>query len=157
MMLRALAVVASLSGATATFASCPAPELGHVDIYPTANVLPENLLRIYVYYPRPMAFGEGFANVRLLDAEGVVIEGAFLPTREELWSPDRRRLTLLFDPGRIKTGLIGSETLGPVLIVGQAYTFEVPALAVDRNDCPLGTTTTFQFTVGHADVTPLQS
>ncbi len=154
MMLRALAVVASLSGATATFASCPAPELGHVDIYPTANVLPENLLRIYVYYPRPMAFGEGFANVRLLDAEGVVVEGAFLPTREELWSPDRRRLTLLLDPGRIKTGLIASETLGPVLMVGQAYTFEVPALAVDRNDCPLGTTTTFQFTVGHADVTP---
>ncbi|MEL6919894.1 MAG: hypothetical protein AAFO77_02560 [Pseudomonadota bacterium] len=154
MMLRAFAVVASLCGATTAYAACPAPELGHVDIYPTANVLPENLLRLYVYYPRPMAANEGRANVRLLDADGSVIEGAFLPTREELWSPDRRRLTLLLDPGRVKKGLIASAALGPVLIAGQAYTFEVPATALDTNDCPLGTATAFRFTAGPSDITP---
>lgn len=154
MILRAFAVVASVCGATTTFAACPAPELGHVDIYPTANVLPENLLRIYVYYPRPMAIGEGRANVRLLDADGAVIEGAFLPTREELWSPDRRRLTLLLNPGRVKTGLIANAAFGSVLVAGQAYTFEVLATALDRNDCPLGTATALHFTAGPADVDP---
>ncbi|MEO0384175.1 MAG: hypothetical protein AAF234_11555 [Pseudomonadota bacterium] len=145
---------AYLSGATAAFATCPAPELGQVDIYPTANVLPENLLRLYVYYPRAMAAGEGRPDVRLLDAEGAVVEGAFLPTREDLWSPDRRRLTLLFDPGRVKTGLIASEALGTVLVAGQAYTLEVPATAMDTNNCPLGTASAFHFTVGPADIEP---
>jgi len=47
---------------------------------------------------------------------------------EELWNPDGTRLTLLFDPGRIKRGLRPREEDGPILEEGKSYT-----LVVDRD------------------------
>ncbi|MEM9709865.1 MAG: hypothetical protein AAF871_13875 [Pseudomonadota bacterium] len=135
-------------------ATCPSRELGQADIYPTGDVLPENMLRFYIYYPRSMGASAGLAHIRLLDAEGTPIDGAFLPTREELWSPDRLRLTLLFDPGRVKTGLKASASLGRALIAGEAYTLEVSGKSEDSNGCPLGRPTTHAFTAGPADVDP---
>ncbi|MEM1161470.1 MAG: hypothetical protein AAGJ28_11095 [Pseudomonadota bacterium] len=154
MMFRASVVAVSLCAATATFAGCPDHELGRVDIYPTADVLPENVLRLYIYYPRAMGASAGLAQVRLLDAKGSPLDGVFLPMRQDLWSPDRRRLTLLFDPGRVKTGLNANELLGRALMVGQSYTFEVSGTAMDVNGCPLGIRTTYDFTAGPADLDP---
>ena len=103
MTFRFVLIVALLGGATTAVATCPAPEAGRVDVYPTAQVLPENLLRFYVYYPRAMAPSVGLSDILLLDADGTPMDGVFLPTREDLWSQDRRRLTVLMDPGRVNT------------------------------------------------------
>lgn len=147
-------IVALLSGATTAFATCPAPEAGRVDIYPTAEVLPENLLRVYIYYPRAMAASAGLSDIRLIDAGGTPMDGVFLPTREDLWSQDRRRLTVLMDPGRVKTGLDAHEALGRALRSGQSYTLEVSGASLDASGCVLGQNTTFAFQVGQPDLDP---
>ena len=48
-----------------------------------------------------------------------------LELEEELWSRDRKRLTLFLDPGRIKRGLKPREDLGPVFETGKQYQFRV--------------------------------
>lgn len=153
MMLRVGLIVAMLlSGVTTALAACPAPEAGRVDIYPTAKVLPENLLRVYVYYPRTMASSAGLPDVRLLDADGRPMDGVFLPTREDLWSRDRRRLTVLLDPGRVKTGLDASKALGRALRSGQSYTLQISGASLDAAGCVLGQNTTHEFQVGPPDL-----
>ena len=97
-------------------------------VYPSSDVLPANVLRFYVHFSAPMRRGEAYRNVRLLDAEGETIEGAFLELEPELWDPDTTRLTLLIDPGRIKRGLLLHEQLGPVLHPERRY-----ALAIDAD------------------------
>lgn len=122
-----------------------------VDIYPTATELPENLLRMYVYFPKPMA-ADGLAHVRLLDAQDVPVNGVFLASREDLWSPDRRRLTLLLDPGRVKTGLVAHDTMGRALVPGQTYTLEISGATMDAEGCPFGQDIRHAFTVTEADL-----
>ncbi|MEL7218322.1 MAG: hypothetical protein AAGK01_07815 [Pseudomonadota bacterium] len=102
-----------------------------MDVYPTAQLLPENLLRFYVYYPRAMSASAGLSDIRLLDSYGRPMDGVFLPTREDLWSQNRQRLTVLLDPGRVKTGLDASEALGRALRSAQSYTLEVSSASLD--------------------------
>ena len=51
----------------------------------------------------------------------------FLPG-EELWDPNFERLTMTFDPGRIKRGLTSNEKMGPPIAEGKRYT-----LVIDRD------------------------
>ena len=143
---------AFLAAGSIAQAACPPAE--GVDIYPTAKVLPENLLRVYVYYPRPMSAGEGLQHVRLLKGDGVALADVFLTNRADLWSPDRRRLTLLLDPGRVKTGLIANENLGRALVDGASYILDVSGSALDTTGCPLGKDTQHSFAVKNADTDP---
>ena len=143
--------LAVLWAASSAWAACPNAIEGQVDIYPTARELPENLLRIYVYFPRPMSEEEGLKNVRLLDDTGASIPSVFLANREDLWSPDRRRLTLLLDPSRIKTGLVAHEDMGRALVSGRSYAFDVSGEALDANGCPLGAGSRHEFTATVVD------
>ncbi len=145
--------LAALWAAGAAMAAC---EEAHVDIYPTAEMLPENLLRIYIYFPRPMDVTQEAQMVRLLDADGAPVEQVFLSNREDLWSPDRRRLTLLLDPGRVKTGLEAHLALGRALLPGQAYAFVDSGAALDADGCALGVDTRHEFQVTSADLEPPQ-
>lgn len=129
-------------------------EAVEVDIYPTAEVLPDNLLRFYVYFPRRMSGQVSASDLRLLDADGQPIRDALLATTYELWSPNRQRLTVLLDPGRVKTGLHANDTLGRALVSGQRYAIQVPASLIDSTGCLLGKTTTYSFTAGPTDVEP---
>jgi hypothetical protein len=97
-------------------------------VYPSADRLPENLLKFYLHFSAPMRRGEAYRHIHLLDPAGKPIESAFLEVGEELWDPDGKRLTLFIDPGRIKRGLKPREDLGPVLEAGKKYT-----LAIDRD------------------------
>lgn len=104
-----------------------APEARVERIYPTADILPSNQLRLYIYFSAPMSRGEAGAHLRVLDDKGKVLPGVFLPG-EELWDPGFRRLTLTFDPGRIKRGLTSNEAMGPPITEGRRYT-----LVIDRD------------------------
>lgn len=144
-----LAFTAGMSGA------CQAPEQGgSVEIYPTAQVLPANLLRMYVYFPRPMAREGILDHIALRDANGEEIDGVFLSNRFDLWSPDYRRLTLLLDPGRVKTGLAAHAAMGRALEEGAQYAFSVAGTAPDAQGCPLGAGVAYAFTAGPADIVP---
>jgi hypothetical protein len=96
-------------------------------IYPSADVLPSNQLRLYIYFSAPMSRGEAGARIHVLDDKGRILPGVFLPG-EELWDPGFRRLTMTFDPGRIKRGLTSNEAMGPPITEGKHYT-----LVIDRD------------------------
>ena len=66
-------------------------------------------------------------EIDLLDEKGKSIESPFLELDEELWTPDGKRFTLLFHPGRVKRGLRPREELGPILEEGKRYTLVVDA------------------------------
>src|SRR5215470_10087101 len=76
-----------------------------VDIWPTANRLPANILRFYVQFSEPAEAVFDRAQLRLITATSALVPDAFLMLNEELWSPDGRRLTVLVEPGRIKRGM----------------------------------------------------
>ncbi|MEM6381364.1 MAG: hypothetical protein AAF739_01725 [Pseudomonadota bacterium] len=150
---RVSAALAALMIASAPVSAACQPQAGSlVDIYPTAATLPENLLRMYVYFPHAMAADEGVQSVRLLGQDGTPIDDVFLVSRQELWSPDRRRLTLLLNPGRVKSGLAAHNALGRALVPGQSYTLEVPADMEAANGCELGTSARYSFSVIDADL-----
>ena len=96
-----------------------------VDIWPTANRLPANILRFYVQFSEPAEAVFDRAQLRLITATSALVPDAFLMLNEELWSPDGRRLTVLMEPGRIKRGM-GSDLMHePALVPGRSYRLEV--------------------------------
>jgi hypothetical protein len=98
-------------------------------VYPSRDLLPENLLHFYICFSAPMSRGEAYQRITLIDeTTGKKVDAPFLELDEELWSPDATRFTLVFDPGRIKRGLRPREEVGPVLEAGKSY-----SLNIDRN------------------------
>ncbi len=96
-----------------------------VRVDPSGDVVPENLLKFYVQFSAPMSRGEAYRRVRLLDAKGKPLNLPFLEIGEELWDASGTRLTLLFDPGRIKRGLRPREEQGTILEAGKSYTLQI--------------------------------
>ncbi|MGE3818655.1 MAG: hypothetical protein AB7I30_04420 [Isosphaeraceae bacterium] len=125
-----------------------------VRVSPTAGVLPENLLKFYVEFSAPMGRGEAYEHLSLLDAQGDPIDLPFLELGEELWTPDGRRFTILFDPGRIKSGLRPREEAGPVLEKGESYTLVIDRGWRDAAGGPLVESYRKAFRVGPADHEP---
>lgn len=124
----------SVTGAPAHYERAfeiPAPPRGEpakvTAIYPSAAELPDNQLRFYLHFSAPMSRGEVYDHVRLVGEDGKTVEGAFLEIGEELWDNSATRVTLLFDPGRVKRGLKPREIFGPVLEEGKKYKIVVDA------------------------------
>jgi len=105
-------------------------------IYPTSDVLPSNQLRLYVYFSAPMSRGEAARRIHLVDKDAHELTAEFLPG-EELWDPNAQRLTLTFDPGRIKRGLTSNQSMGPPIREGQRYTLVVDREWPDARGVPL--------------------
>ena len=106
-------------------------------IYPSTDVLPENQLKLYIHFSASMSRGEAYRHIRLLDAEGAEVQLAFLELDQELWTRDFRRFTILFDPGRIKTGLVPNLEEGRALVAGRTYTIVIGREWRDANRQPL--------------------
>lgn len=106
-------------------------------VYPSAQRLPENLLRFYIHFSAPMQQGDAYRYLRLVDESGTAIERPFLELPQELWNRDGTRLTVLLDPGRVKQGLKPREEAGPVLVSGRNYTLVVDAAWPDADGRPL--------------------
>ena len=102
-----------------------APEAHITAIYPSSPVLPANQLKMYIVFSAPMQGGDFWPSIHLVDQDG---KPAYLPfVGQELWNRDYTRLTLIFDPGRIKRGVKPNVDLGPVLVEGKHY-----MLIIDR-------------------------
>ena len=117
-------------------ASAPVPSARVERVYPSADVLPSNLLRLYIYFSAPMSRGEAEQRIHVLDANGKVLPGVFLPG-QELWDPQNRRLTMTFDPGRIKRDLASNRRMGPPIAEGRRYTLLIDREWRDANGAPM--------------------
>jgi len=130
------------------------PETAVTRVSPSGDVLPANLLKFYIEFSAPMSRGEAYANLRLLDDRGKPLDLPFLELGEELWDPRGVRFTLLFDPGRIKTGLKPREEQGPILEAGKAYTLVVGRDWRDAAGRPLKADFRKAFRAGPPDASP---
>ena len=106
-------------------------------IYPTMNRLPENQLKFYIHFSAPMSRGEAASRIRLLGPDGVAGRLPFLLLDDELWDRDGRRLTLFFDPGRIKRGLVPHNEAGMAIVAGKKYTLVIDSAWHDATGLPL--------------------
>lgn len=105
-----------------------------VAIFPSGNDIPENTLRFYIHFSTPMKPHVSGDFIKLKDASGSPDTAAFMAFKQELWSEDRKRLTLLMDPGRIKRGVAQNVTLGPALEQGKSYSIVVESGWPTAND-----------------------
>jgi len=120
-------------------------------VYPTGHSLPENQLKFYVHFSAPMSRGEAYKQCFIVDADGRAVDLPFLEIGEELWDSSGTRLTLLFDPGRIKRGLKPREEEGPILEAGKSYAFVINAEWPDANGRPLASGFRKEFSVTAPD------
>lgn len=109
-------------------------------VYPSGQELPENLLKFYVHFSAPMGRGDSYKHVRIVARDGGDVPDAILEVGEELWDAEQRRLTLLFDPGRIKRGLKPNEEVGSPLLAGREYELVIDASWRDADGAPLAKT-----------------
>jgi hypothetical protein len=124
-------------------------------VYPSASRLPENQLKFYIHFSAPMSRGEAYRRIRLLDETGQTVQLPFLELDEELWDHDWKRLTLFFDPGRIKRGLLPNEEAGTPLKQGGRYTLVIDRDWPDASGRPLQHAFRKSFQVGPPDREPL--
>ena len=125
-------------------------------VHPSAGVVPENLLRIYIEFSAPMGNGAGLDFVKLVELSGPggrterVETGAFLPVEANFWSPDHTRYTLFFDPGRVKDGIFPNRQSGRPLRAGRRYVLDISPAWTDANGLPLLTGYRHAFLAGPA-------
>jgi hypothetical protein len=119
-------------------------------IYPTAQQLPENLLKFYLHFSAPMSRGQAYQCIQLWHGNEVV-DKPFLELGEELWDGDQQRFTLFIHPGRIKHGLRSRDEAGPALLTGQTYTLRIDPQWRDAKGFPLAGPTEKTFTVTASD------
>ena len=75
--------------------------------------------------------------IQLLDRNDKPLDLPFLELDQELWDREGRRLTVLFDPGRIKRGVLPRDEVGSALVEGSAYTLVIDSQWRDANGVPL--------------------
>jgi hypothetical protein len=130
----------------------PTTTVSHV--YPSADVVPENLLKFYIHFSAPMSRGQIYDHIHLLEESGKEVDLPFLQIDEELWDPAMTRLTLFIDPGRIKRGVRPLEEVGPALEAGKQYTLIIDRAWKDGAGNPLLEPFRKEFKVGPPDREP---
>jgi hypothetical protein len=128
------------------------PEVIH--IYPTADSLPVNLTRFYIEFSKPMQEMGILKHIKLTNKKGENITGVFFENQYELWDKDRKKVTLIIDPGRVKTGLLANKIMGRAFDEGQQYTLTVDSLLLDFNDQKLATSFSKTFVAVKEDSIP---
>jgi hypothetical protein len=131
----------------------PDPASGPVvsSIYPTADTLPENLLKVYLQFSQPMREGESAKFLHLLNQAGDTLPSVFLDLKPELWNKERTVLTMWLDPGRIKRQLIPNQSLGNPLKKDGHYKLAISASWKDARGLPLKQPAFKAFVVGARD------
>jgi hypothetical protein len=115
----------------------PGPRVSVAAVFPSADRLPENTLRLYVQFSGRVRQGDIYRHVKLVRDDGKEVSHPFLEIDEELWSADGTRITLLFHPGRVKRGLKPREEEGPILEEGRRYTLTISKEWEDLDGRPL--------------------
>jgi len=117
-------------------------------VYPTVDTVPQNLLKFYVEFSKPMQSGDALENIVVLK-NGHDTVPVFLDM--ELWNNDRTMLTLWLDPGRIKRDLQPNLKMGPPLIQGVRYSLVIKNSLRDADGMSMKDTYHKDFIVGIKD------
>lgn len=88
-------------------------------VCPSGEEVPANLLRISLAF-RSVQSVPVAPNLALMSADGRDLGRVFYP--QDLWSSDGRIDSVLLNPGRVKSGLVARERLGPLLTAGDRVT-----------------------------------
>jgi hypothetical protein len=120
-------------------------------IYPSITKLPRNVLRFYLHFSGPMQQGDVYRHLQLTKSDGTRLNGPFLEVAEELWDRTGARLTLLFDPGRVKQGLVPREEDGAIFEIGESYRLTVQSTWLDAQGQALASIATKEFSIGNDD------
>jgi hypothetical protein len=140
--LKAAGSTASLDYRTPIPAAKAPPRV--VKIYPSADILPANQLRFYIYFDRPMRGGkELFNHLAILDDKGKEVEEPWLV--DEIWDEENNCLILFIHPGRIKWGVELRELMGPVLYEKRSYSLVVRGEWTDLEGNKIGKDTVKKF------------
>ncbi|MEL6304746.1 MAG: hypothetical protein AAFQ20_08155, partial [Bacteroidota bacterium] len=97
-------------------------------VYPSSEIVPENLLRIYVEFSHPMKTIGNLEKIKLIDELGVEVKNVFFNNAYELWNPEQTQLTLILDPARVKTGLQAHDAYGRALKPKKSYALLIEGL-----------------------------
>ncbi len=119
-------------------------------IYPQVDTLPENALKFYIQFSKPMRTGNALDYIALLDGKDT-LKNVFLSLQPELWDTTGKVLTLWLDPGRIKRGLVLNRQLGNPLKTKDKYTLVVSPGWKDSKGFKLTKPYTKQFVAGPRD------
>lgn len=129
-----------------------------MDIFPLRDTLPQNLLKLYVHFSKPMQAGHCLQYITLVKNARDTLMDVFLDLQPELWNHDGTLLTLWLDPGRIKRGLQPNEKLGEPLQQGAHYLLVISGDWKDTHGAPLQQSFTKNFAVSLRDtVSPAPS
>jgi len=133
------------------------PPVNVTAVYPSGPTVPANLLRMYIEFSGPMGSKPAEEFIRLADAKGNDLAGAMLPLDTDLWDGERRRYTLLFDPGRVKQGILPNRAMGRPLRPGDSFTLVVSRDWPDAYGQPLAAEFKKEYRVGPAIERPLDT
>jgi hypothetical protein len=106
-------------------------------VFPSSDLLPENLLRFYARFSHSMQRGWAEENVALLGPDGQPAPDVLYRPPVELWDRSMRHLTILLDPGRLKRGVGPNRELGPPLKPDCKYTLAIGSGMIDLSGHPL--------------------
>jgi hypothetical protein len=119
--------LASALGCGHSQARQPTPRV--VEVQPSAQEVPANLLRISIRFAAPVE-GPLLSRLSLLRPDGKPIDEPFL--QQELWSPNGKVLTIVMHPGRVKIGLNAREAMGPILATGDDVSLALDGRPIKR-------------------------
>ena len=97
-------------------------------VYPSSDTVPENLLRMYIKFSKPMKTKGNLEKIKLIDEKGNEVKNVFFNNVYELWNKEQTQLTLILDPSRVKTGLQPNQSLGRAIKPDHHYTLIVKNL-----------------------------
>ncbi len=120
-------------------------------IFPEIDTVPENLLKFYFVFSKPMQTGQSLGHIYLLAKNGDTLRNIFLNLQPELWDTSGRVLTIWLDPGRIKRDLVLNKKLGNPLTQNDRYTLAISNQWKDTQGLHLKKEVTKSFVVGTAD------
>ena len=101
-------------------------------IYPSKDTVPENLLKFYLVFSKPMQEVHSaldYIKVHNISKDEPI--DIFLPLQNELWNQEHTELTLWLDPGRIKRDLIPNREKGQPLVEGNNYRISIDPIWQD--------------------------
>jgi len=123
-----------------------------LNIYPSQDTVPENLLKIYLVFSKPMQ--EVHAALDYIQVYNITKDkptDIFLPLQNELWNQEHTELTLWLDPGRIKRDLIPNRKKGQPLERGNSYRIRIDQQWQDAQGNYLEKAVIKEFFVGERD------
>ena len=123
-------------------------------IYPKQDTLPENILKFYIQFSEPMREGDFLKHIKLQNSKDENVTGVFFDNIYELWNNDHTQITLLVDPGRVKTGLQQNIKQGRAFAVNETYTLTIDTSWKTIKGDYLSKPFTKQFVIDSEDIIP---